>query len=333
MSYLGEYLRELILRPQGVFAYGVATAFDAKAAEDAGHEALYMGGYAASAIRGFPDMGIISAKEMLEHVISISDTVRMPFIADIDDGYGGIHNVRRTVRDMLTKTRAAGIHIEDQKYPKRCGHIAGKEVLPLEDFAAKLRAAVDVRNALSPSAVLIARTDAFSAVGAKKDPKTGGDIKEAILRAERYVREGADLVWCEFPSPSRESAKAFAEGMQDSFPPLGLAFNMSPSFRWDTAQDPVTTEELISWGYKFRFATYPTLVEYWYAVLKSATEFRTEDPIEAMKEMQRKVAGTSAASIMKVIGVERYQEIERKYDFSRIDKQKISDGFQSEQTT
>lgn len=330
MSYLGEYLRELILRPQGVFAYGVATAFDAKAAENAGHEVLYVGGYAASAIRGVPDMGIISAKEMLEHITSISDMVRVPLVADIDDGYGGIHNVRRTVRDILTKTRVAGIHIEDQKYPKRCGHIAGKEVLPVEEFTAKLRAAVDVRNAFSPSAILIVRTDAFNAAGAKKDSKTGGDIKEALLRADRYVREGADLVWCEFPSPSRESAKAFARGMQDSFPPLGLAFNMSPSFRWDTAEDPVTTEELISWGYKFRFATYPTLIEYWYAVLKSAKEFRIEDPIEAMKEMQRKVAGTSAASIMKVMGVERYQEIERKYHPGIAEKQKTSEGFKSE---
>lgn len=149
MKHPAEVLRELLGRPGGVFAFGVSNAFDAILAVMAGHEAIYSGGYAASAMRGFPDIGQVTATEMLQHHQYITDTVKQtPCIGDADDGYGDAKNVRRTIYDLLTKTRLAAIHLEDQVGPKRCGHIAGKGVLSLDEAVGKIRAAVKVRKNL-----------------------------------------------------------------------------------------------------------------------------------------------------------------------------------------
>ena len=325
----GAKLRTLMSK--GVFALGVSSAMDAMIAKLAGHECLYLGGYAAAALRGRSDYGIIGGTEMLQAMMYVAEATDLPAVADIDDGYGSTHNVIRTVTDMLTKTNVAGIHIEDQKYPKRCGHIAGKEVLPMEEFLGKLRAALDTRDRVDYSRVVIARTDAFSAAGAKKDPRVGGDIDEALRRGLAYARAGADSVWCEFPTPSRESAKAFAEGMKACMPTLGLSFNLSPSFFWPAEEHPMTLRELQSFGYTFVFSTYPSLLASMYAVYENAKEFRAKDPVEALILLQSKIKGTPVESAMKVLGVDRYQEAERAYSPSAAEKQRTSDGFKGEE--
>lgn len=323
----GNILRSLLQRPRGVFAYGVSSPLSARAAVSAGHEAIYVGGYAAAALRGLPDMGILSSTEMLSHIASITDMVLdTPIIADIDDGYGSVHNVRRVVTDLLTKTSIAGFHIEDQKYPKRCGHIAGKEVLDLNEFLGKLQAAADTRDQYDPSVVIIARTDAFSAAGGRKDMSTGGDIDEAVRRGIAFVRAGADLVWCEFPTASALSARAFAEGMKTCFPPLGLAFNISPSFHWNIPEC-TTSNDLVSLGYTFRFATYPSVVAAYAADLRWSSRFAHGDPIDAMQDLQLSVAGMPAESMMKIVGVDIYQKIEQHYIPDADKRQKDSEGF------
>lgn len=315
------------LRSENVFAYGISSAVDALVARNVGHKVMYVGGYAAAGIRGLPDMGIMTATEMLQHIQYICEAVPDGiFIVDIDDGYGGIHNVRRIVKDLLTKTTIAAFHIEDQRNPKRCGHIAGKEILPLDEFLGKLQAAIDVRDEYDPNCAVIARTDAFSASGGKKNPEIGGDIDESIKRGLAYSRAGADLIWCEFPTPDRKSAKAFAEGMQKHMPALGLAFNISPSFEWHKYPEPVTEKKLRDLGYTLLFSTYPSLTAGAHAVYETAKNF-LDDPIAALTSLQQKVERTPAESIKKIVGVDRYQEIEMKYDSKAKERIESTDGF------
>lgn len=315
------------LRSENVFVYGISSAIDALVAQDVGHKIMYVGGYAASGLRGLPDLGIMTATEMLQHIQYICEAVpEGVFVVDIDDGYGDVHNVQRIVRDLLTKTSVAAFHIEDQNNPKRCGHIAGKEVIPEEKFLGKLKAAIDVRNEIDPNCVIIARTDAFSAAGGKKKPKVGGDIDEAIKRGLAYSEAGADIVWCEFPTPDRKSAKAFAEGMKQHMPDLGLAFNISPSFQWHKYPNPVTEKELRDMGYTLLFSTYPSLTSTVHAVYQTAKNF-LGDPIVAITGLQKNVEGTPAESIKRIVGVDRYQKIEMKYNSKARERIESTDGF------
>ena len=176
MINAGQRFGELVARPQGLFAYGVYDAMSAKMAELAGHEAIYVGGYAAAGSRMLPDMGILTATEMLDHVKFIAQAVSVPLMVDIDDGYGNANNVIRTISELLSLPNIGAFHIEDQRYPKRCGHIKGKEVLPRREFLGKLRAAIDTRDKIDPNCKIIARTDAFSAAGGNRDESAGGDI-------------------------------------------------------------------------------------------------------------------------------------------------------------
>lgn len=325
----GVKLRKLIARPEGVFAFGVMSATGAITAKMAGSQCIYVGGYAASAVRGFPDMGIMTMTEMLEHTRYIANAVDVPVVCDIDDGYGAVHNAMRTAREFLETTKVAGIHIEDQKYPKRCGHIAGKELLPLPEFLGKLKAVIDVRNELDPSRFIIARTDAFSAAGSNKDSRLGGDIEEAVKRAIAYADCGADSVWCEFPGPDCASAEAFSEGVRKRYPNLPLSFNISASFlNW---QKPgcITDKKLIEMGYKFRFSTYPELLIGTFATYFLAGEFE-EKGLEALAEFREMISGSPVENIMKVIGVDRYQEIEKKYSPDAALRLEKSDGFKKD---
>src|SRR6185503_41323 len=172
----------------------------------------------------------------------VASAVDIPVIADADDGYGNALSTMRTVQEFI-KTGVAGVHIEDQRFPKRCGHIAGKTIVSREEALGKYRAAVDVRNRLDPDFVLIARTDAYGAVG--------GSLEEAIWRGRAYADAGVDLVWCELSNSSREPAIAFARAMRQSHPNLPLSFNYSSSFKWNQDPQALTFRELGELGYKF----------------------------------------------------------------------------------
>lgn len=328
MSDKTRLLRQLIQRDQGVLALGVASAIDARVAERVGIEALYIGGYAASVMRGEPDMGILTRDEMFRHIDPITSATYLPCMADADEGYGGIHNVHKTVRDLLQKTDVAGIHLEDQLMPKRCGHIAGKEVIPAEEFVGKLRMAIDVRNEVDLSRIIMARTDAFSAAGGRRAEEFGGDMAEAIYRGRLYAEAGADLVWCELPNPSRKTAVAFAIGMADAMPCLGLGFNWSPSFNWIDDSDPVEEQELIGLGYKFRFLTYPTVVAHALATFQFA-ELLKKIGASALRVLQLNAKGTPAESIMQLSGVDAYQGVEERYSEQARRRLTSSEGFGS----
>jgi 2-methylisocitrate lyase-like PEP mutase family enzyme len=165
---------------------GAFCALSAKLAYDAGFEAVYLsGGQTSCYFVGYADVGMITFSEMIQNVRLMVDRVNIPLIADADTGYGNALNVRRTAQAYV-RSGAAAMHIEDQTFPKRCGHLAGKTVIESEEFAGKVKAARDVIGEMDEDFVLIARTDARNAVG--------GSLQEAIDRSNLYAESGADVV-------------------------------------------------------------------------------------------------------------------------------------------
>jgi len=189
-------LRSLIARGPTLYVPGCYNAMSARVLEAAGFEALYMTGYGTSlSLTGLPDVGLTTGTEMTMNARYIASAVRVPLIADADTGFGNAINVVRTVREYIG-AGVAGLHMEDQVSPKRCGHVAGRVVVSLEEAVGKIRAAVDTRDALDPDFVIIARTDARGA--------SGGSLDEAIRRVNAYVAAGADLAFVEGPTSREE---------------------------------------------------------------------------------------------------------------------------------
>tara|TARA_Y100000813_G_scaffold109084_1_gene78013 strand:- start:1368 stop:2300 length:933 start_codon:yes stop_codon:yes gene_type:complete len=192
-------LRQLINAKETLIVPGCYNAMTAKIIEQVGFPAVYMTGYGTSlALLGMPDAGLATMSEMHLNARYIANAVKIPLIADCDNGYGNAINVIRAVREYI-QTGTAGIHIEDQIIPKRCGHVAGRQVIPMAEACGKFRAAKDIRDELDPDFVIIARTDARGAVG--------GNIDVAIERANAYLEAGADVAFVEGPTTREEIAK------------------------------------------------------------------------------------------------------------------------------
>src|SRR6202521_6434607 len=147
-----------------LFTGGIYSPLDAQIAERAGMKSIYLSGYSVAMMKGFPDMGLLTMTEVAKTASMVASAVDVPIIADADDGYGNALSTMRTVQEFV-KTGVAGIHIEDQRFPKRCGHIAGKTIVSREEPLGKYRAALAERDRLDRDFVVIARTDAYGAVG------------------------------------------------------------------------------------------------------------------------------------------------------------------------
>ena len=196
-------LRELLKSGRTLVVPGCYNALSAKILEKVGFPAVYMTGYGTSlSLLGMPDAGLATMTEMQANARFIANAVEVPLIADSDNGYGNAINVIRTVREYI-QTGAAGIHIEDQIMPKRCGHVAGRQVIPIDEAIGKYRAAADARDAADPDFLLIARTDARGA--------HGGSLDEAIRRANAYLEAGADMAFVEGPTDLSEIERICAE--------------------------------------------------------------------------------------------------------------------------
>lgn len=181
-------LRTLIGKDKGVLIPGVSDALFAQIVARHGYDALYMTGAGTSATRlGRPDVGLLTLGEMVDNASRIANSVDIPLISDADNGYGGPLNVRRTIQEF-ERHGIAGVHLEDQVLPKRCGHLAGKQLISRADMVAKLKAATDAR--LDDDFVIIARTDAIAVEG----------FDAAIERAVLYREAGADMIFVEAPS-------------------------------------------------------------------------------------------------------------------------------------
>jgi len=185
-------LHSLLAREGCLTLPGVYDGISARMANQVGFEALYMTGYGvvASAL-GVADAGVATFTEMLDRVRCIAGAVSVPFIADGDTGYGGLLNVDRTVRGYAA-AGASGIQIEDQEFPKKCGHTEYRRVIPADDAVAKIRVAADARP--SRDFLIVARTDARYSEG----------LDEALRRAERFLEAGADILFVESPENPEE---------------------------------------------------------------------------------------------------------------------------------
>jgi 2-methylisocitrate lyase-like PEP mutase family enzyme len=186
-------LRELLSNAALITAPGAYDCITARMIEQAGFSAVYMTGAGTSAMLGYPDYGLVTMSEMVENAGRIAAAVSVPVIADADTGYGNELNVVRTVREYEQRG-VAGIHLEDQGFPKKCGHLENKVIIPLEDYAAKIRAAVSARS--DPDFLIIARTDARAVLG----------FDEAVRRANAALDAGADMAFVEAPESLEEVA-------------------------------------------------------------------------------------------------------------------------------
>lgn len=187
MENLGATLRAKVEARRGLLVLGAANALSARIIADLGFEAVYItGAGVTNTFLGIPDLGFISLTELAQHTAAIRDAVNLPILVDADTGFGNALNVLHTVR-VLERAGANAIQIEDQIQPKRCGHFEGKEIIPVEEMTAKIRAAVDARH--SQDFLVIARTDAIATSG----------FDAAIDRAAHFTEAGADLTFVEAP--------------------------------------------------------------------------------------------------------------------------------------
>ena len=184
-------LRQMLTAPGMLVAPGAYDAIGAKLIEQAGFKAAYMTGAGTSLARGYPDLGLLTMREMVENAEAMVRSSGLPLVADADTGFGNELNVTRCVREYEARGVAA-IHLEDQVMPKRCGHTEGKEVVSRQEFIAKIRAAVAARQ--NPEFMLIARTDARAVVG----------MEEAVWRANAALVAGADMAFVEAPQTEDE---------------------------------------------------------------------------------------------------------------------------------
>jgi 2-methylisocitrate lyase-like PEP mutase family enzyme len=217
-----------------VVAPGVFDMFSAKVADRIGFSALYMTGYGVSgSYLGVADAGIVTYRDMVERARTIAEGTRTPLIADADTGFGGLLNIRHTVRGY----EAAGvqaIQIEDQETPKKCGHTPNRRVIPSRDMCRKIEVAVDARTL--PDTLIIARTDS----------RTGLGLDEAIRRGQEYAKAGADIVFVEAPESEDEFKRVGAE--VDCW----LLANMVP-----TGKSPVVPADTLK-AFGFQIAIYPS---------------------------------------------------------------------------
>ena len=186
-------LRELLRQDTMIVAPGAFDGITAKLIQQAGFPVVYMTGAGTAATNGYPDYGLVTMTEMVENAGRIATAVELPVVADADTGYGNELNVVRTVREY-ERRGVAGIHIEDQGFPKKCGHLDDKVIIPLDEFVAKIRAAAAAKR--SPDFLLIARTDS----------RAGAGFEEAVRRANASLAAGADMAFLEAPQTLEEVA-------------------------------------------------------------------------------------------------------------------------------
>jgi carboxyvinyl-carboxyphosphonate phosphorylmutase len=280
-------LRALLDSGEIIVAPGAFDPLAARLVEEAGFPAVYMTGFGTSAaLIGRPDVGLLTMTEMAGNAGRIADCVDIPVIADADTGYGNPLNVIRTVA-AYEAAGVAGIHLEDQVSPKKCGHLDGKQVIPAAEMAQKVRAAVEART--QPEFVIIARTDARAMEG----------LDAAIERARMYRDAGADVLFVEAVLNEDEAA-----AVADAFPGVPLLFNWAEGGK----TPPIGLGRLTELGY--RIVIFPI------STLLAATA--------AMRQILREIAqaGTPAAALrdlpafgdfLEFIGLPEVREAEQRY--------------------
>jgi methylisocitrate lyase len=280
-------LRAMLEEPEIIVLPGAYDALTARLAERAGFGAVFTTGFGfAATVLGVPDYGLLTMSETMDRVRHIVRTLSVPLVADMDTGYGNALNVVRTVRECVA-LGVGGIILEDQEWPKKCGHFEGKRVIPAEEQAAKLGAAADARG--GDDLVIIGRTDARQPLG----------LEEAIRRGKLYREAGADVVFVEAPRSMDELRQ-----VKEAIPDTPLFANMI-----EGGKTPVlTSDELRDLGYKM--VVYPLSALFSAA---KAVEETYRALFEAKTTTARQAAMVDFADFEEMIGVPGWQELEQRY--------------------
>jgi carboxyvinyl-carboxyphosphonate phosphorylmutase len=285
-------LRELMRGPDPILAPGAYDGLSARLVEAAGFPAVYMTGFGTSAsLLGRPDVGLLDRAEMVGNARRIVAAVEVPVIADADTGYGNPIGVIRTVQDY-ERAGVAGIHLEDQVAPKRCGHLEGKQVIAAAEMAEKIAAAVDARS--SPDFLLIARTDARAVEG----------MDGALERAHRYREAGADALFVEAPQDDAEIA-----AVARAFPDVPLLFNWAEGGK----TPPVSYDRLRELGFRIVIFPIGTLLAATRAIRGVLDAIRADGtPVRALSGLPRFAEFTDLIGLPEVLGLEsRYAAAEQ----------------------
>ncbi len=280
-------LKELLSSRDIIIVPGVYNAAIALLAEKMGFEALYISGAAITGSMAMPDLGLITLDELAIQVRWISRVTSIPLIVDVDTGFGETINVMRTVR-VMEEVGASAIQIEDQVLPKKCGHLKGKQLIPMEDMVKKIIAAKEARS--TDNFLIIARTDARGVTG----------IDEAIERARAYVKAGADIIFPE-ALQSKEEFKEFAQKIN-----VHLLANMT-----EFGKTPyITAKEFAELGYKI--------------VIFPVTTFRAS--LKASKQVLEEIAtkGTQKHILDNLMTRQEFYELINYYEYEKTDN-KIAD--------
>jgi 2,3-dimethylmalate lyase len=257
--------RQMLINREVIVAPGVYDCVSARIAEKVGFPAVYMGGFVTNAsIYGKPDVGLVTGTEMIAHARNMTASVNVPVLADADTGYGNPINVRRTVQEY-EKAGVAGIHIEDQIHPKKCGNLPGRRSVSTEEMVAKIKAAVDAR--VNPDFVIVARSDAYLESG----------VDDVIERGQAYIAAGADVFF-----PILYTSKRVNEELGK----IGKTFD-TPLMLTLTHYGAVaymSVQEAVDMGYRLLISPWGVLAAAGYAVRQFMKDFNETGTIKGFAD-------------------------------------------------
>ena len=281
-----QKLRQLLEQSEIIVIPGVYDCLGAKLAEQLGFEIIATSGFGiAASTLGLPDYGFLTATEMLYSVGRIAQSVNLPLIADMDTGYGNALNVMRTVKDAV-QLGLAGILLEDQEWPKKCGHFEGKRVISMTEHAGKIRAAVEARG--DSGLVIIARTDARAPLG----------LDEAIRRGRAYIEAGADILFVEAPQSIEE-----LKTIKAAFPNVPLVANIVEGGKTPA----LSASELQQLGFKIVFFPVSTLLAVTQVMTTCLRQLKEQGTTANFQNL------VSFKDFQELIGVSKYLQIEQQF--------------------
>ena len=282
-------LRERIANDSDIIILpGVYDALSAKIAEDVGFQAAFQTGYGTSAsLLGMPDFGFLNAGETLENARRIINCVNIPILVDIDTGYGNPLNVWKIVKD-LERIGAKGIFLEDQVWPKRCGHMTGKTVIPKEEYILKLQAAIDARE--DNDFIIVARTDSLAQFG----------IEEALERGKEYRKIGADVIFIEAPK-TIDQIELIAKEIKAPLLANMIEEGVTPN---------LTANQLKKMGYKMVVFPLSALYSSTFAIKQT---LQTLKKTGTTKELKNKMI--TFQEFNDLVNLSNYNKLEKKYSF------------------
>jgi isocitrate lyase len=342
-------MRRLMETEPYLFGPGVYDPMTAQLVMYYGFKAIYFSGYSfAMSHLGTTDMDLYNSTEIADAARRTVSGLRKfqltmavgepekgiapkhldipPLIVDMDGGYGNIFNVQRTT-ELYVNAGVAAAHIEDQQLPKRCGHIGGKALIPVNEMVGKLRMARGVAaDCGNPEFVVIARTDGLSAVDA---PESLRGMELAVERGLRYLDTGIpDLLWCEFPTSDRGPVEEFCDRIHRRFPDAKFAFNYSSSFKWFNDAQPLTFADLGEMGIRFIFITLGAQHATGHGLsvlLQAMSQGQQQGYIELQKKEWEKGTDFPTRSHHFFSGVPYHHVVGKLYDAARLGKEFVEE--------